>query len=367
MVDNRCTVPFDGLALVHLYRNTCQSCCKLPPAPIDNVNGVINSQLIELRKSIVNNERSPLCNACWDIEDVGGYTHRKKYSTHFNKKIDWDSIDIYSPFSEVEFSFSNKCQMMCVYCSSEISSMWEDYKIKKHEIVDVRKTYTDPQKIVDITSLKKIAFTGGEPMLVDEVYEFIMTLPFDKNREISIFTNLSYGPAIMKRLKDIIEKHPNIDIATSLDSVGENITRKYLNWELWIQNFDFIVGNLQTRIKDHPKTYVSLVSTVSILSYKDLPGIINFILKYRKDRLKNIMFHINLINLRERLSLASGVVEPGHNIKLEKEDLEFMSDREIKSITSYNNLLRKVKPNMELQEETQKFISEYLSINSPKY
>ena len=125
-MDNRCTVPFDGYTQIFLEKGTVTSCCKIRHQSFEKSSSLLTQSTIELRQSIVKNERNIQCQSCWKIDDSGGPSLRRRASTHFAKTIDWDNLDIYQQPKKIEISFSNKCQLMCAYCGPNSSSMWQE-------------------------------------------------------------------------------------------------------------------------------------------------------------------------------------------------------------------------------------------------
>ncbi len=285
MEDNRCTIPFTGVPQLHLYNNTISPCCKIQSSPLEKGRGALTEKFIEIRQAIIKNERSPLCNACWKIDDLGGSSFRKKYSHHYLNPLDWDNLDINSQPTGVEIAFSNKCQLMCVYCSPTVSSMWEGEQkrfIKFVRIADKPKEEFDIHEIIDVDSLKVVQVTGGEPMLEDKCIEFLLKLPVDNTRQMSVVTNLSYGKAVFGILESILDRHKNMFVLCSLDAVGENITRKHLNWELWDKNFRQLAINLQERRKLFPQQAIMIKLTMNIMNYMNATDIIQYALSFIK-------------------------------------------------------------------------------------
>jgi MoaA/NifB/PqqE/SkfB family radical SAM enzyme len=331
---------------------------------IDPVDGILTKEIKELRASIINNERNHQCKGCWEVDDLGGPSNRRRQSTHFKKEIEWDKLDVNQPFTAAEIVFSNKCQMMCLYCNSEISSMWEDFEVKNSiRRIEVKPTTPKLETILDVSKLKEILITGGEPLLEPEVIYFLMRLPSDPERVLSITTNLSYGKSVFESLKNIIKRHKNIAITCSLDSMGENINRKYLNWDLWKRNFEQLVEELQERRHEFPAAAVGIIVTVTILNYKDVRDIIGYMIELRKKGFRKIWFTINPIDLHSIASLASGKLDPDYKIELPQQDYDkYLSPKERDSVDAYNRLLKNVIYDKSLEEKTKPFIEAYLSI-----
>ena len=360
--DNRCTVPFDGRIRLLLHKNQVSACCKTPLHPIDPATGALTTEIRALRASIIKNERNPQCSACWEMDDTGGTSFRKRHSTHFNNPVDWDKLDINQPIRGVEIVFSNKCQMMCVYCGPEISTMWENFDKKNFptKIIKVEQETPLVEDLLDVNELNMIVFSGGEPMLEPKCVDFLLRLPYKENRVMSIITNLSYGDATFETLQQVIARHPNTFVVCSLDSVGENVNRKYLNWDLWKRNFEKLVEELQVRIQTHPTALISVNITVTILNYKDIQGVIEYIVSLKKLGNRRVTFNVNPVSFDQKTSLASGRLDPNYNVQLTEEDAKYLSVNEQEQIASYNRLLKGVEYNSVLDQETQDFLKTYL-------
>ena len=255
-IDNRCTLPFTGTHVLNLKNHTFATCCRSEHNSIDKSTGILTPSLIELRKAVIDNKRSPLCLQCWDRDDKTGMSYRRMQSLHFRNPVywenKWDTLDPYQPVDgKIEIVFSNKCQLMCIYCGPNVSSMWEEnrnnfsnkfltYEINSRPVLDI-------DDFIDISKTMEINITGGEPMMEPACIDFLLKLEPDMNRAITIITNLSYGPATFNSLLSIIERHKRVLLGVSLDTLGKNATRKYLNWYLWKRNFEELASSLNER------------------------------------------------------------------------------------------------------------------------
>lgn len=365
--DNRCSLPFTGFHVLNLKNNTFAACCRTQHDPIDKDTGVLTSSLIELRKSVINNERNSQCTTCWERDDKTGMSYRRMWSAHILHpdvwKDKWDTLDPYQPVGAIEVAFSNKCQLMCIYCSPNVSSMWQDSQHKFSKKFKVYELNSTPPScindILDVSKLKRISITGGEPMMEPTCINFLKELEPDMDRYIVIITNLSYGDATFNILLDIIERHKRVGIAASLDSLGENITRKYLNWDLWKRNFEELAGKLNERKKIYPDIILNIVITVTLLNYKDVQSIIDYILSFRRQGI-SISFGINPIADRDVLSLKSGRLDPNFSIQLQQDDIKLLTEKEYNQINSFNKLINGTILDKELEILTQEYLKEYL-------
>jgi uncharacterized radical SAM superfamily Fe-S cluster-containing enzyme len=361
--DNRCSIPFTGLPQIHLYDGSVSPCCKVQSSPIDPVTGVLNKKFIELRQDIKDNRRNGQCAACWKIDDAGGPSYRRRHSSHFKTPLDWDNLDVRQPIVNAEIAFSNKCQLMCVYCYPTVSSMWEDQQSRFIKFKGIAVRPAEPYKIhnvLDVNLLKNVQVTGGEPMLDQDCVDFMMSLPFDEGRYISIITNLSYGSAVLAKLNDIVTRHPNTVLMCSLDAVGENPTRKYLNWDLWNRNFKTIIDGLQERRIQFPNVNIIIKFTMNIMNYMNVRDIMEYVLKYRLDGYKGVTFDINPISKDNLTSMESGVIDKSACIEIDNRLQTLLNSQELNTILQFNKFLQNVEFDSELERRTNEFLKEYL-------
>jgi len=246
--------------------------------------------------------------------------------------------------------------MMCSYCGPHASSMWENF-LSNNNFTTVEYSKPKLQSLIDITKLKSIKITGGEPMINDDCIEFLTTLPDNPHREISINTNLSFGKATFAKLRTIIDMHSNILIATSLDSIGENITRKFFNWDMWEQNFKNLVSCISAGKKD---LTLHITITVGCLNYKDISDVIIYILNFRKLGI-NVLFDINPLQMNSILSIAAIEIDKTAIVIVPKEYQMYLNARDYRIISEYNDMLQKLKFNPELNEKTIVFLSQHSS------
>jgi len=328
--DNRCSLPFTGHFQLNIDRNIISPCCKVRAAPVIDGN-LVTDDTIEIRNHIIENKKHPLCSECWKVEENGGPSFRTRYSSH--KTTDWSSVDVYSQPKKIIFIFSNKCQMMCAYCGPDASSMWEAHK----GIIPIRQEHAKLN--IDLDGLDGISISGGEPLLEDKCIDFLMNLEFRKNRDISLVTNLSYGPATFRKLQQIIERHPNISIGCSIDAIGENVSRKYLNWELWDSNFHNLVQQLQERLSSYPNASVYTKSTLGILNYEDIQGVVEYILEFRKKGNAGITFDINPLTSDSVTSLGSARIDNSTQIILDRNMTALLTRKEANLIYLTNKMI----------------------------
>lgn len=353
--DNRCAVPFEEEIVINLDTRATSPCCKLPSTPLDPVNGVFNKTMLEVRQAVKDNVRSHHCKQCWDIIDSQGLT-RRPFSNH--ETMDWHNLDIMQPVQHVQINFSKTCQLQCVYCGPWASTTWQknikDYTEFKYFNPSIDTDIANLYDIIDVQSLKSIHISGGEPMMDDNCIAFLEKLPFDPNRKISIVTNLSYGPAVFSKLHNIIQRHKNIKLALSLDAVGENVSRKYLNWDLWSKNLEALMIDLQARL-EYPTARIVVRLTVNSMNYKESTNVVDYVLAYRKRGLNGLTFSMGTPFKDETTSMWS--VEVDKTAKIDINDR--MTEAEKYEVTQFNTMLDNAVVDPILAEKTKRYIAIY--------
>jgi organic radical activating enzyme len=368
--DNRCTIPFEGSHLLNLHNNTIAPCCKIKPYPMGDSKTVLIDEFIQLRQAILRNEKHPACSQCWRRESSSAISHRILHSKHLKEpeewKDKWNTMGLQDPVTTITVVFSNKCQMMCSYCYPGISSMWEaeasrfvKFKGNFHSINTDNKL-NRLTELVDISSLRGIIISGGEPMLDKECVTFLLEITPDVKRRVSIITNLSYGKKTMDTLLSVIDRHKNMHVAVSLDAIGENISRKYFNWELWEHNFKILISNLSDRRKIYPDSFVIVFIAVSILNYMSVQGIIEYVISLRKQGVEGIKLEFNVIAEGTLCSLSSGEIDNKSCINLSDTDKLYLAAGEEKMIENLNKLMQNNKRNAMLEKDTKEFLLEYM-------
>lgn len=351
---NRCTIPFFGPFNFQIDQHSVSPCCNVNGSKLDAVNGIFTDDVTSIRNSILANERHDLCSKCWSITDNGGQSMRTRYSKH--DSIDWGSVTLDQLPNKVQLAFSNKCQMQCIYCNPISSVMWEK------ELGTIHQGSKDITPVLDLLkkmSLTDIVITGGEPMLNDDCINFLLDLDFDPTRKIILVTNLSYGKQTFDKLLNIINKHPNIRISCSIDDIGDNVSRKYLNWELWDTNFKDLVNKLQSR-KKFSDAFIDARVTLNAFNYKKIGDIFRYVLDFRKQGLQRVTVVMGSVGGDELASLNSIKVDKNYKVDIGASDFNLLNRYEKSLIDSVNNMIQNSQFNKEQADRATVFFTKHI-------
>jgi organic radical activating enzyme len=234
--------------------------------------------------------------------------------------------------------------------------MWEK------ELGIIHQGSKDVTPILDILKkmvLSDIVITGGEPMLDDDCINFLLDLDFNPARKINLVTNLSYGKHTFNKLLNIISKHPYIRITCSIDDIGDNISRKYLNWDLWDRNFKELVNNLQSR-KQYLDAFVNAKITLNVFNYKKIGDIFRYVLSYRKQKLQRVTVAMGSVGSHELSSLNSIQIDKNYKVDISASDFNLLNRYEKSLIDSVNNMIQNSQFNKEQANKAVIFFTKHI-------
>lgn len=323
-----CLAKFTQVTL-HLGSGLVHSCHhpkahKIPLRELEkNPAALFNTSiLMAARKEMLNGARPKECDYCWRIEDNKNFSDR-----HYKSASDWavsefDNIvnstgnEFFKP-TYLEVSFGNACNMSCLYCGPEFSSIWADelktqgpIKIQDHkgQIKWVQgwqdlDNITIPNRLHNpyveafwkwfpeiYPTLKNFRITGGEPLLNKNTLkslDYVIDNP-RKDLTLSINSNLAVPEKLwdsfLNKIKQLEQSanFKNITIFTSVESWGERAeyARTGLHFQLLKQRFEQLLEETSVRCV--------VMSTYNILAITSFQQILNWILELKKKYNYNI-------------------------------------------------------------------------------
>ncbi len=243
---------------------------------------VRNSQYMQqLRQKFLDGERPDTCKKCWAVEDAGGKSKRE-YSIerleHMGISSTWNKDA--KPLMFIDFKLGNICNLKCRICGSwsssqyandELSVIPKEYRKQSfhYEMLEKgRWPRSSPNFWADmeanIENIRYLEFTGGEPFLIQEHFDFLKTLVekgVAQNIEIHYNTNGTQWP---EKNMPIWRNFKNVEIAFSIDAVGErfNYQRKNADWNVVNDN----IAKYQQLKKDYGNITLQVCSTINVLN-----------------------------------------------------------------------------------------------------
>jgi organic radical activating enzyme/phage gpG-like protein len=273
----------------------------------DNPTALHNTQLKKRqRKLMLEGKRPPECDYCWAVEDSNPESFSDRHLKSGEgwafpdfKKIEnsnWME-DVNPPY--VEISFSNKCNMRCMYCDVKSSSRWQSeikskgpYKtsgyfnnttwLDKNNMMPI--PYGDNNPYIEAfmkwwpelyRDLHTFRITGGEPLLHEETFQILdyIIVHHEENPrlELSINSNCSVPDEVFDRfiekVKIITDNNMvwNFSLFTSIEADGEQA--EYIRDGIDAERFWKNVDKFLTECEKPSATIMATYNILSIPSY----------------------------------------------------------------------------------------------------
>jgi len=237
----------------------------------DGLNDFRNGDLMkEIRKAMLKGEFHPSCIRCKREHEAGmdsrASWERSIWKKHLTEEIALDitesdgTIDVNTvPIKYTDLRFGNLCNLKCRMCGPTDSNQWYDDQAKVWNVT----SYKDAEKVIPlvknakgkftadtniydwynnpkfwkdledaIPTLERLYIVGGEPLMIDQHYEFLRKcIDADRAKDIVVEYN-SNITNIPKRAWDIWKGFKRIQIGMSVDAVGpiNNYIRHPSKW-----------------------------------------------------------------------------------------------------------------------------------------
>jgi len=317
----------------------------------DNPQALHNSKWKkEQRKTMLEGGRPNECSYCWGIEDLPGDNISDRHLRSSEpwalpllektKQKDWNE-DVYP--TNLELSFTNKCQFRCSYCAPMASSSWFK-ETKKHGdwplLTDVNRSqyniskmsepgnyYEDEENNPYIDAfwkwfpdcyphLKVLRFTGGEPLISENVFKVIDFIKENPKKDLQFSVNTNMGiprrnlDRFVKSVTELLEdkKINDVKVYTSVDTWGKQAEwiRNGLDLEKHEDNVKYFMDN----------TYNSKIGFMITFCLLSIPRFNLLLAEYQKapDVTRNRLYLDSIQGVMSNSTKVMIDVEGGNNI-----------------------------------------------------
>ena len=260
------------LSLAEGLKHSCYHC---PQHKIPLKSDLHNTPTTkEVRQQMLDGLKPAEDNYCYDIEKTGNYSDRQYLAVQFIKEdpniiaktaaLEPDE-EVYPKYLTV--SFTNRCQMSCIYCGAGKSSTWKKeideygpYPLLVKENKDKYMPRDDIMRPEDnpyvdkfwewlpdaYPHLQTIRLTGGEPLLDENTFKLLQYVK-DNPKELSfeISTNLMVTDRRVSNYINLVKGLPGQKCYVSVDTWGEQAEwiRTGLKIEQFEHNLHRVLGN----------------------------------------------------------------------------------------------------------------------------
>lgn len=293
--DTSCQLKWNWTSL-YLSGGFSRTCHRTAETPLtfENFANFHNTEIVldDRRKMLQGQWPDTSCSYCKNIEKHGGVSDRIKHLTIPDlspPELEDDPSAIFVSPTILEVYFNNTCNLSCLYCVPELSSVInaENQKFGKFEQNGISLTAVDTH-YKDLSphfwawfptgfpKLKRLHVLGGEPFYQKEfekLLDMIEQHP-NPNCELNIVTNLMISPerltGFIERFKKLLltKKVKRVDITCSIDCWGpeQEYVRSGLDLVQWQHNFEMLIKNKWL--------YISINQTITALTIKTMPALL---------------------------------------------------------------------------------------------
>lgn len=219
----------------------------------------------KIRKDMKDYSLFKECNICKADLEIGAFDEVS--AKHF------DSLPIHPSYpTMMEFLLTNTCNLECVMCKGEFSSLIRQNREKLPPIANVYDDAFISQLRPFIPHLREVRFSGsGEAFLIDVNYKiWDMILEINPQCLIMVQTN---GTVLNSRIKDLLIRG-NFQIGVSLDSLKKEVfetIRPHARLERVIENIHYFSNYSKER-----KMKFSIAMCVMRQNWKEMPEFVHF-------------------------------------------------------------------------------------------
>jgi radical SAM protein with 4Fe4S-binding SPASM domain len=267
------------------YRPQVQETTNYPKQTITKIWQ--STELNELRESLQKNIFPESCQEC--AKNIAQNEFKTYLGSHY------DTTYILDGYPKImEFELSNTCDLECIMCNGNLSSMIRKNKEKKAPLPARYNEAFVEQLVPFIPQLEIVRFNGGEPFLIDIYYKiWLKIIKIKPTIQIDIATN---GTVLGSRARKLLEQG-RFNINLSLDSLQkENYEhiRKNAKYAVTMRNMEFLIEYCKRK-----KTHFLIVINPMRMNWQEMPDFVRLGIE------RDIPIAFNTVLQPQELSLAT--------------------------------------------------------------
>ncbi len=264
-----CYAPLKNIYFGHYGKAV--ACCYnrfhvLGTYPMQSIYEIWNGEKAnELRTALKNYDFSHGCLSCLTQIKAGNYdaTKAKQYDEQHLNPNGFPSV--------MEFELSNTCNLECIMCSGDFSSLIRKNRENKPPVESLYDEAFVDQLKPYIPHLQEVKFYGGEPFMIPIYYKiWDLLVALNPSIRISIQTNATM---LNSRIKDLLEAG-NFHINISLDSVTKEVyehIRVNAKFDVVMENVNWFIDYCKRK-----DTFIGISACAMQQNWRDIPNILAF-------------------------------------------------------------------------------------------
>jgi organic radical activating enzyme len=246
------------------------ACCQTPRYQTTLDEWPVHPELIKLQQKFLNSEIPTVCRGCIEQEKTLGRSLRTDANQDYHNQI-FDTTQI----SFIDYRSSNICNFKCRTCTPAFSNGISQ-EAKKH--TELLKFYhPTEEKVVTVTDansvwimsnlsqIKRLMFTGGEPTVMPNVKEILKKILADQINDIQILitSNASFTDNFWYELT---ESCNNLHWTLSIDAISSSaeLVRHGTRWSVVEKNLAWMAKH------SHSLDVNTVVSELNVFQLKPL-------------------------------------------------------------------------------------------------
>jgi hypothetical protein len=238
----------------------------------------LSDEMEAIREQMLSGEKVRGCEPCYNLENRGHKSWRQwKYNSTYPLTANVERVSLKL---RIHGSYCNLgCYMCFPYNSStrrqHLKENNIDWKNDAEKVVNIT-TGRYEQVVADILNnihlVDRLDITGGEPLLLPRMWQFIDKIPDEYAKDITLnfYTNLTQLEFQQWNVWQLVKRFKQVKLAVSCDHYGDKLA--WIRYPIDVKQFEDNLNTARSLIAD-------INVTVSILNINDLLDIE----KYYKD------------------------------------------------------------------------------------
>tara|TARA_Y100001951_G_scaffold16455_1_gene11539 strand:+ start:174 stop:1379 length:1206 start_codon:yes stop_codon:yes gene_type:complete len=244
----------------------------------------------DVRKALIDGVKHNACHVCWHNEDNNIESNRQLHTEqHWEEFAPLIQLnDDYTVSNQpvwFELKIGNFCNLACRMCSThssykraqdiDIIGKYSGFDNQETKLVTPDDLFAILQSDLDWTQVKRLQFTGGEPIINEMHYDLLYSIPKEYRHTIRLryATNLTHLKYKQHDLIDIWKEFKHVNIKVSMDGAGD-----IYNYIRLGGDFDTVANNMNT-LRQVDNVDIAVGLTIQVYNVFALPEFFDFINK----------------------------------------------------------------------------------------